>query len=283
MDLPPFETNLARATTLPARCYTDAGIFALERERIFARTWQPVGRTDQLRSIGDFLTAEVAGEPVVVLRDLQGELRAFANVCRHRAGAVAEGCGNRKTLQCSYHGWTYDLHGGLLAAPEFDGVENFAAAQCRLPSYAVAIWGPLVFVNLDTQAPALDTVLGAIVAETRPLAPERLVLAERRDYLVRCNWKVYIDNYLEGYHIPMAHPGLFREVDYPAYRVETFRYYSRQYAPLRPVASSKLERGSAQDEGDRRFTTGSFPTGCSTSIPGTCRSTLSCLRAPSRP
>src|SRR6516164_4629942 len=97
--LPPFETNLARAHTLPAYCYTDPRLFALERERIFARTWQPVARTDRLRSPGDYCTAEVAGEPVVVLRDWRGKLRAYANVCRHRAGAVADGCGNRKTLQ----------------------------------------------------------------------------------------------------------------------------------------------------------------------------------------
>jgi choline monooxygenase len=232
-DLPPFEKDLARAHTLPARCYTDARFFALERERIFARTWQPVGRVEQVRQPGDFFTAEVAGEPVVVLRDLHGDLRAFANVCRHRAGAVAEGCGNRKALRCAYHGWTYALDGSLLGTPEFDGVKDFDRTQYGLPAYRVATWGPLVFVNLDRAAPALEEVLGAIPEETRPFAADRLVLSERREYVVRCNWKVYIDNYLEGYHVPVAHPGLFRELDYAGYRVETFQNYSKQHAPIR--------------------------------------------------
>jgi len=237
MELPPFEKDLARAHTLPARCYTDPGFFTLERERIFARTWQPVGRLEQVRQPGDYFTAEIAGEPIVVLRDLQGGLRAFANVCRHRAGVVAEGFGNRKALRCAYHGWTYALDGTLLGTPEFDGVQDFDRAQYGLPALRVAAWGPLVFVNLDPAAAALEEVLGAIPQETLPFAPERLVLGERRDYLVRCNWKVYIDNYLEGYHVPVAHPGLFKELDYAGYRVETFPTYSKQHAPLRSTGS----------------------------------------------
>ncbi len=258
LDLPPFEKDLARAHTLPARCYTEPRFLAQERERIFARSWQPIGRVEQLGRPGDFFTADVAGEPVVVLRDLQNNLRAFANVCRHRAGAVAEGCGNRKALRCAYHGWTYALDGNLLGTPEFDGVENFDRANHTLATYLVATWGPLVFINLDSAAPSLEQVLAAIPRETRSFEPERLVFCERREYVVHCNWKVYVDNYLEGYHVPVAHPGLFRELDYSGYRVETFPTYSRQHAPIRSVAKDK-DAGQVYEAGGQALYYWIFP------------------------
>jgi choline monooxygenase len=238
MDLrqTPFEPDLARATTLPASWYTDPDVYALERQRIFGRTWQPVGRVAQAVRPGDFFTCAVAGEPLVVVCDEAGRRRAFYNVCRHRAGAVAEGCGNRHTLQCHYHRWTYKLDGRLLTTPEFEGVADFDKAEYGLRPVRVADWGPFVFVNLDAAAEPLETVLGRIPEETCGLALERLALVERREYVVRCNWKVYVDNYVEGYHIPSGHPALYRELDYAQYRVETFRYYSKQHAPIRAAS-----------------------------------------------
>ena len=133
----PFDPNIARAATIPARLYTDPVYLELEREKIFARTWQLVGRTEQVGESGQFFTAEVAGESLVVLRD--GEtLRAFHNVCLHRAGPVAWGCGKRQTLQCKYHGWTYDLKGNLLRAPEMEGVERFSPGDMHLQPVQVA-------------------------------------------------------------------------------------------------------------------------------------------------
>ena len=162
------EPGRGRAT-LPARCYTDPEFFALDHERIFARTWQPVGRLEQLQRAGDFVATEaVGGEPIVLVRDGRGELRAYSNVCRHRAGSVAEGCGNRQTLQCSYHGWTYTLDGKLLGAPEFEGVENFDRACYGLPPVRVATLGPIVFVNLDPTAPPLESTLGEVVEQKQP-------------------------------------------------------------------------------------------------------------------
>jgi choline monooxygenase len=240
--LPPFEKDLARASTLPAWCYTSAEILTLERERIFARTWLPVGRREQLRRPGDFVAADAAGEPIVVVFDRRGELRAFSNVCRHRAGSVAEGCGNRQTLQCSYHGWTYGLDGRLMGTPEFDGVEGFDRERFGLVPLRVAGWGPFVFVNFDEGAPPLESTLGAIVGEAAGRVAEGLRMCERRVYDVACNWKVYVDNYLEGYHVPLAHPGLHRELDYDGYRVETHRFHSRQHAPIRATAGSSRDR-----------------------------------------
>jgi choline monooxygenase len=201
---------------------------------------------------GDTFAADVQGEPVVVLRDLEGELRAFSNVCRHRARPVARGTGNRKQLQCLYHGWTYGLDGKLRRAPEMEGVQDFDASRVRLPTVRVEEWDPLVFVNLtgEEAAPSFrETVSGIGEAVSRAGFPvERMRLVERRAYEVEANWKVYVDNYLEGYHIPMVHPALFREVDYESYRVETSRFYSAQLAPLREGRGAGRTYGKTRED-----------------------------------
>ncbi len=228
-----FEPDLARATTIPAHWYLDAHALTLEQERVFGQTWQLVGRGEQVRRPGDFFTCTVVDEPLVVTRARDGQLHAFYNVCRHRAGPVAQGAGHRQSLQCIYHGWTYDLDGRLRTTPEFDGVQCFAKADHGLVPVRVDSWGPFIFVNLHMDAPSLAEVLGSIPDETRQIPLERMSFYQRVDYDIACNWKVYVDNYLEGYHIPISHPGLFKEIDYAAYRVETFRYYSKQHAPIR--------------------------------------------------
>lgn len=242
--------RLDEAWTLPARWYLDPAILTLERERIFHRTWQWVGSTALVQRSGDFFTCDLYGEPLVITRGQDGALRGFINVCLHRAGPVAVGKGNRKSLQCRYHGWTYALDGRLLNAPEFEGVRNWSPDAYCLRAVRVIEWGPFVFVNLDAQAPDLLDVLGDIPAEIARSGfdIDAMQPVERRDYYVDCNWKVYVDNYLEGYHIPIAHPGLFREIDYDQYRVDTFRYYSSQYAPIRPAPPSGQIPGR-----DRRY------------------------------
>lgn len=237
-----FEPDISLATTIPARWYADPDMLTLEQERIFGATWQLVGRIEQVRTPGDMFTCAVAGEELVITRAADGALHAFYNVCRHRAGPVADGPNHRKTLQCAYHGWTYSLTGELLTTPEFEGVQCFEKAKYGLVPVRVDTWGPFVFVNLSQSAPELRAVLGAIPAETQHLALDELGFYKRVDYEIACNWKVYVDNYLEGYHIPMAHPGLFKEIDYNAYRVETERYYSKQFAPIRPKPDSLYRR-----------------------------------------
>jgi choline monooxygenase len=232
-----FESDLARAATIPARWYTDPAMLAREKERVFWRTWQYATTVDRLRFPGNFVAVDIIGTPVVITHDLEGQLRAFYNVCRHRAGVVARGAGNRKTLQCQYHGWLYGLDGCLRNAPEFEGVADFNKEDFGLIPIRVEAWGPFIFVNMSGDAPPLLEVLGQIPQETARFNFSEMRLMERRDYYVEANWKVYIDNYLEGYHIPIAHPGLYREIDYEKYRVDTYRYYSSQYAPLRPVRS----------------------------------------------
>lgn len=227
-----FNPDITKAETIPARCYTDPVFFALEQEKIFGRHWQPVGRVADLADSGAFLTADVAGESVVVVRDGEA-LRGFHNICLHRAGAVAAGCGKRQTLQCRYHGWTYRLDGSLLRAPEMEGTAGFDPDAMRLMPVQVATWGPLVFVNLDLKAPPLAHFLEGIPERTARFRPEAMRYVMRKSWTVACNWKVYVDNYLEGYHLPAVHPGLYKELDYDAYRVEPHRWWSLQHAPLR--------------------------------------------------
>mgnify|MGYP001347076021 CR=1 FL=1 len=232
--LPPHETDLTRAHALPAHAYTDPALYALERERIFGRTWQPVGNAADVRHPGDFFTSNVAGEPIVVTRDAGGTLRAFYNVCRHRAGPVAEGKGSRHALQCKYHGWTYDLDGKLRTTPELGAAPDFDPACNGLVRCAVEAFGPFIFVNLDADAAPLAPSIPEMAQAAKDRGLDTMASVGRREYEIACNWKVYVDNYLEGYHLPHVHPGLFRELDYNAYRVETRELHSSQIAPIRP-------------------------------------------------
>ena len=241
-----FEPDLARATTLPASWYTDPAMLAREHKRIFRRTWQYAAALEGLRLPGNFVTADVAGVPIVLTRGQDRELRAFYNICRHRAGVVARGSGNRKTLQCQYHGWLYGLDGCLRTTPEFEDVAGFDKSQYGLIPIRVDTWGPFAFVNMDPDARPLAETLGNIPVETARFSFEGMRRVARRDYVLDANWKLYIDNYLEGYHVPVAHPGLYRELDYDNYRVETFRSYSLQHAPIRPA--------KAEDSAGRRYT-----------------------------
>lgn len=229
----PFEPNVARASTLDASWYLDPDVYERELERIFARTWQAVGRVSDVAKAGDFITAEAAGEPLVIVRDQQERIRAYYNICPHRAGAVARGQGSRKTLQCLYHGWTFGLDGALLRVPGFEGTEDFDPACHSLREVRAETWGPYIFVNLDDAAAPLAEMWGDAFRQTSGIDFSRWRLVERCDYLINCNWKVYMDNYAEGYHVPMAHPGLNREMDLNDYYVDTYRFYSTQWVPVK--------------------------------------------------
>jgi len=229
----PFDHNIETAWTIPSSWYTDPEFLQREYREVFRKTWQLVGRADQVDHIGDYFTVDVAGEPVVIARGADDVVRGFFNVCKHRAGPVALEQGNRKTFVCHYHGWTYNLDGTLRHAPEFEDVQALDRCAMALKPVRVNRWGPLLFVNLDDSAPPLTDFLGDIGKRTAAHRIDDMQWAKRREYEINCNWKVYVDNYLEGYHLPIVHPGLYREIDYDAYRVETHHYYSIQHAPIR--------------------------------------------------
>jgi choline monooxygenase len=227
--------DIAHAWTLPASFYIDPAIAAQENERIFRRTWQVVGHHDQVARPGDYFTTQLAGEPLLIARGADSKLRAFYNVCRHRAGPPAEGCGSRKLFRCIYHGWTYNLDGSLNHATEVDGVEGFRAEDFALASVRCEEWFHLIFVNLDPDAGPLLDMLDELRPQAERFPLPGMKLFERRTYEMKCNWKTYVDNYLEGYHLPTVHPGLNRELDFNAYTVEPYPQHVRQWSPIRGV------------------------------------------------
>ncbi len=222
----------ALARSLDASFYVDETMPARDREAVFARSWQLVGHVTALADAGDHLVTDIAGLPVVVLRDTQGQLRAFHNVCRHRAGPLATCDGKgAKVLRCKYHGWTYGLDGVLRSAPEMQTAEDFDPAQVRLPELRVDTWQGLVFVAGEGAVPFAEFSHG-LDGPLRALTPAGYVFNKRFRYEVACNWKVYCDNYLEGYHVPHIHPGLNSLLDYRQYVTEAGDWFSYQYSPL---------------------------------------------------
>ena len=245
---------LEEAWTIPAPWYFDPRIAELERASVFSSTWQVVGRADQVRENGQFFTADLASEPLVMARGEDGQLRAFYNVCRHHAAAVvteAQGCA--KQFRCPYHGWTYGIDGTLKGMVEFDGVCNFDRAKNGLVPVRVDVWENLVFVNLDGRAAPLRDFLGTVPGLVAPLElANKLHFFDRRVYTLNCNWKVYVDNYLDGgYHVPHAHKGLSSVIEYTKYTIENFERACLQSSPLSSDSSS--EAGVAATRQGRAF------------------------------
>jgi len=237
MDLP---TELAsqppaQARSLAARFYVDPDMVVVDRRAIFDRAWQLVAHECQLRNAGDHVVADLGGLPVLAVRGADGVVRVFHNVCRHRAGPIAQCDGlAAKSLRCRYHGWTYTLEGQLRSAPEMGGAVGFDVADIRLPQLAVRVWQGLVFAAVDPD-PAMDfdalvRGIDARVGDARGLADYGH--HHRVGYDVACNWKVYVDNYLEGYHVPHVHPALNRMLDYRSYVTEVEQWHSLQWSPL---------------------------------------------------
>jgi choline monooxygenase len=245
---------LDHASTIPSPWYFDEGIAELENSAVFGKTWQAVGRAEQVQNPGQFLTADIAGDPIVVVRGEDSQLRAFYNVCRHHAAAVvteAQGCA--KQFRCPYHGWTYGIDGALKGMVEFDGVCDFERSANGLVPVHVDTWENFVFVNLDPDAGSLADFLGSIPPIVAPLQlTKKLHYFDRRTYTLQCNWKVYVDNYLDGgYHVPHAHKGLSSVIEYTKYTIENFERACLQSSPLSSDASS--EAGVASTRQGRAF------------------------------
>lgn len=244
-------TPLEKAETIPAAWYRDPRVAELEGSSVFAASWQAVGRSEQVAAPGEFLTASVAGEPVVVVRGGDAALRAFFNVCRHHAAAVAtEPCGTASVLRCPYHGWSYGLDGSLKGTPEFEGVSDFDREQNGLAPLAVAEWEGFVFVRVSEAGTGLPEFLGSLASRIAPLELERLRFLERRSYELACNWKVFVDNYLDGgYHVPHLHKGLSSVLRHAEYTIENGERFCLQSSPLK--AEGAEAETSAARGGDR--------------------------------
>jgi choline monooxygenase len=244
---------LEAAYTIPSGWYTSEAVAKLEREAVFARSWQLVFRADQVARAGEFATAEIAGEPILAVRGADGVLRAFFNVCRHHAAAVATTCeGRAERFRCPYHGWTYSLEGELLGAPEFQQVTGFDRNRNGLVPVPVGEWEQFVFVNLDEGAAPLSEWLGELRAGVAPRDLASLCFFARREYTLACNWKVYVDNYLDGgYHVRYLHIGLNSVLDYREYTIENGPNFCLQTSPIADSGSDAAV--SATRRGERAW------------------------------
>ncbi|WP_326544296.1 aromatic ring-hydroxylating oxygenase subunit alpha [Pseudorhodoferax sp.] len=232
MPLVNEDPALQRAEALAAHFYTDADAFAREQQQIMARAWHLVAHAAELRDTGDHVATTIAGVPLLVLRQPDGTLRALHNVCRHRGGPLVRGSGRAlRSLRCLYHGWTYGLDGALKSVPAMGAACDFDMAQIALPQAEVMEWQGLVFASLGG-APAFAQFVEGIAAALQPTRLDAMAFHARRVYEVDCNWKVYVDNYLEGYHIPHVHPSLDGLIAYSDYEVAWGGLQVLQHSPL---------------------------------------------------
>ena len=253
------DSSLEEAWTIPGSWYTDQNLYQLEKQTVFARSWQMVGRIDQVTEPGQFLTTEIAGEPIVVVRGNDNVLRGFFNVCRHHAAAVmTELEGKANQLRCPYHGWTYSLAGELKGTPDFAGVCHFEKSTNGLLPVQTAVWEKWVFVRIEgvpdkaeDASTALETFLSAdLINQIQLLNLAGLHWMERRHYSFDCNWKVFVDNYLDGgYHVPHLHKGLDSVLDYSQYQIENGERFCLQWSPL--VSEGAEPQTGAVRTGDR--------------------------------
>jgi carnitine monooxygenase subunit len=254
-----FDQDPARSRTLPGHYYFDPGIFELEKRKVFHHSWQYVGHASMLREPGSYITRSILDQSVLLLRDREGEIRAFFNVCQHRAHQLLKGEGRlaAAAITCPYHAWTYDLTGALRSARGAENVMDFEAQAFRLSPVRLASFLGFLFVNLDGAAPAFETVAGALAAEVGSFSPEAAELhcAYRSEYPLAANWKNSVENYSECFHCPISHRSLVEgALDYPSYRITVHPHHhshrsrdkgdARGYASRTETAANTREFGS---------------------------------------
>jgi choline monooxygenase len=241
------------ASTIPGSWYVDQNLYDLELKTVFSNTWQLAARVDQVQQPGQYVTTDIGGEPIVVVRGSDGVLRAFYNVCRHHAAAVlTEAEGKAAQLRCPYHGWTYSLEGELKGTPDFSGVCDFDRGSNGLVKVQVGEWENWVFVKLgESSAISLDEFFTTnLTAQIKEINLRELHWFERRHYSFDCNWKVFVDNYLDGgYHVPYLHKGLDSVLDYSNYMIENGERHCLQWSPL--VSEGAEAQTGAVRQGDR--------------------------------
>jgi choline monooxygenase len=235
--------------TLPAEWYTSREVFEAEQDLVLGRTWHIAGLVTDFEEPGAYITTSIGDRDFIVVRD--GEtIRAFHNVCPHRASPVVSGCGTAKLFQCPYHAWTYRLDGSLSRAPGMESVVGFDPAATRLTAVSVGVWDPFVFVNPDPDARSLEDYLGDLPARVAALGVDLPAIARERDVVIGdggrdVNWKIWAENSLECYHCAVAHPGFAATMDLPKYQIALLENSSIQAAPIRPAATVKQRPGPA--------------------------------------
>lgn len=233
--------------SLRADAYVDPEWFRLDQQQIIAKSWQWVCHVEKVREPGSYTTVDVAGHPIAVVRDHEGVLRAFYNVCKHRAHPVLQGEGKTRRIVCPYHSWCYGLNGSLASAPHVSGLKDFDKDQIHLSPVQVEEFCGFVYVNLDLAAEALHVQSGDLAQEVRKWAPdiEKLTFAHRLTYEIKSNWKNVVDNFLECYHCPTAHKDFCTLVDMDTYKVQTHGIYSSHMAEAGNGANSAYDVSKA--------------------------------------
>ena len=227
-----YDDNPARSYSLSADAYTQDAWFSVDINEIMAKTWQWVCHVEKVRDAGSYIAVDIAGQPVVVLRDLNGELRGFYNVCKHRAHQLLAGSGQTKKIMCPYHAWTYQLSGELVRAPHTESLQAFKLEDICLDSIQVEEFCGFIYVNLNSNAPSLASQSQNLATEIEYWAPDinQLTFSRRLTYDIKSNWKNVVDNFLECYHCPVAHKDFCELVDMDTYKVTTHGIYSSHMA-----------------------------------------------------
>ncbi len=221
--------DLAKAKTAPSSWYTHPEFFSLEQESIFRHHWVYAGYLAQLKEVGDYFTGEFLSQPYIVVCNAPGKISAFYNVCRHHAACVAKGEGKASRFVCPYHGWSYHLTGELKNAPNCEGLQDFSSTDYGLKPIPIEIWQGLIFLHFGQPQSSLVKDWVHLQGELERMQTSQLQFVARRRYQVQCNWKVFVDNYLDGgYHVPLLHRGLSGQLDLATYQNEIFAKYSLQ-------------------------------------------------------
>ncbi|HVO89505.1 MAG TPA: aromatic ring-hydroxylating dioxygenase subunit alpha [Casimicrobiaceae bacterium] len=201
---------LALASHVPYRLYSDPEVLELEKERLFMKDWLLVGRGEQIPNPGDYMTLDIFDEPILIVRNQQGEVHAFSNFCLHRGAEISpKGFGHVTEFACPYHNWLYDLDGKLIGAPHMRDAEGFNVRECRLPQVRLAQWGGFVFVTLDPDAVPFDQFIERFAQEFAFLHIEDCTLGARVEFDLGCNWKFVVENLFDIYHVTTIHAGTF--------------------------------------------------------------------------
>ncbi|MEM7338733.1 MAG: ring-hydroxylating oxygenase subunit alpha [Actinomycetota bacterium] len=242
-----WHADPSRSHSLRAAAYTDQRWFDTDQAEIIAKSWQWICHGEKLRSPGSYVAEVVAGMPIVAVRGTDGALRAFYNVCKHRAHMLLEGEGTAANIVCPYHAWSYDLSGQLRAARHTGHLHDFAVADICLDEVQITELGGFVFVNLDPDAAPLEEQSGDLAAEIAHWAPdvEHLTFAHRLTYEIESNWKNVVDNFLECYHCHVAHTDFVSLVDMGTYRVTTHGIYSSHMAEAGKSTNSAYDVSNA--------------------------------------
>ena len=246
-----FDPVPQRSSSINKVCYIDPQFLKVEQAQIFRKSWQFVCHEEKLNDVGSYVTVDIQGQSIVVIRADNGELKAFYNVCKHRAHELLQGEGSVRMITCPYHAWVYKLDGSLYKARRSEHLENFNVQNICLTAVRLEIFCHFVFVNLDPDAPSLEEQAGNLGNEIKSYAPDLadLTFARRLTYRIQANWKAVVDNFLECYHCPVAHRDFCSLIDMQTYKVKTHEIYSSHMAKAKSVDNQayNIENASVTD------------------------------------